>query len=55
MILTTLFVEVVQRTPFGHSAAAALWNTSIDLGGLVGTTVLSACAARRWARIRHCG
>lgn len=41
LIQTALFIEMVEHNPFGHSAASALWNTSIDLGGVLGTVLLS--------------
>lgn len=42
---TFLFLAMVHRNTYGQSAASALWATSLDLGGVIGTSVLAGVAA----------
>jgi predicted MFS family arabinose efflux permease len=44
LIQTLLFLAIVQRNTYGHSSASALWATSLDLGGVLGTSALAAVA-----------
>jgi predicted MFS family arabinose efflux permease len=45
LLQTMLFLAIIRRSPYGHGAAAALWSTSLDIGGVLGTSVLAGVAA----------